>query len=145
MKKILLLLSFLSLFLLLSLTLLPHLALAELPEPDLDSGTGGTGEDTGGGWVGKCATSPTGCSNLEDLKEIPCNIAKFLMKNIAVPASALFLTIGGLLILFSAGDPHLFSLGKRILIITIIGMFLVFGADAIVQMIYPGAKKCLGG
>lgn len=72
---------------------------------------------------------------LDDLKNIPGVIVDFLKNNIAIPASILFLTIGGLLILISGADPQLYNLGKKVLIVTIIGMILVFAAQAIVKEI----------
>ncbi len=84
-----------------------------------------------------------GCTDLDQLTEIPCKIVTFLKEKIAVPAAVLFFIIGGLMILFSAGNPQLAGLGKKVLIATVIGMFLIFGANAIVNMI-AGQDGCRG-
>jgi len=65
--------------------------------------------------------------------EMLANIYDFIVKNIATPLAILALTIGGILILISAGNPNLLSLGKGILYSAIIGLVLVWGSFLIIN------------
>lgn len=77
--------------------------------------------------------------------EDPCEISHFfqmlyriydfLIKWIAFPLAVLGVTIGGVLILISAGSPNLLGLGKKILYSAIIGLVLVFCSWLIINTI----------
>jgi len=72
------------------------------------------------------------------------NIFNFIVYWIATPLAILGLTIGGIFILISAGNPNLAGKGKNILWVTTIGLVLVFCAWLIVNFIlitlgYQGA------
>ena len=63
------------------------------------------------------------------------NVYSFIIWKIATPLAVLMLTIGGVFILISAGNPNLANLGKKIVWVTIIGLALVFCAWVIVNFI----------
>jgi len=66
------------------------------------------------------------------------SVISFIVWDIATPAAVLFLIIGGLLMLVSAGNANLLSLGKQILVSTVIGLVLIFCAWLIVNFILTG-------
>src|SRR3989344_2434723 len=63
------------------------------------------------------------------------NIFNFIVYWIATPLAILMLTIGGIMILISAGNPNLAGTGKKILWVSIIGLALVFCSWLIVNFI----------
>ncbi|MDP2741293.1 MAG: pilin [bacterium] len=63
------------------------------------------------------------------------NIFLFLVKWTATPLAVLMLTIGGIMILISGGNPQLYSKGRELIKWAIIGLVLVFGAWVIIQFI----------
>ena len=62
-------------------------------------------------------------------------IFDFAIKWIITPLAVLMLTIGGILILISAGNQNLFTLGKNTLYAAIIGLVLAFGSWLIISFI----------
>ena len=62
-------------------------------------------------------------------------IFDFIVKFIATPLAILMLTIGGVMILISAGNPNLAGMGKKILWVSVIGLVLVFCSWLIVNFI----------
>jgi hypothetical protein len=98
-------------------------------------------------------TSRTGCSTtglvrcgnvetcpccFEDIMATINQVISFIVWDIATPAAILFFIIGGILILVSAGNANLLSLGKQILLSTVIGLVLIFCAWLIVSFILTG-------
>jgi len=63
------------------------------------------------------------------------NIYNFAIKWVATPLAVLMLTIGGIMILISAGNPNLASMGKKIIWWAIIGLVLVFCSWLIINFI----------
>ena len=63
------------------------------------------------------------------------NIYGFIVWYIATPLAVLALTIGGIFILISAGNPNLMGKGKQILYAGIIGLILVFCSWLIIDTI----------
>ena len=63
------------------------------------------------------------------------NIYNFIVKIIAAPLAVIALTIGGILMLISAGNPNLMGLGKKIFYAAIIGLALVFCSWVIINTI----------
>jgi hypothetical protein len=61
------------------------------------------------------------------------NIYDFLVKYIAAPLAILAISIGGVLMMISGGNPSLFNRGKQILILSIIGLVLAFGSWLIIE------------
>ena len=62
-------------------------------------------------------------------------IYNFLVLSIATPLAIVGVTIGGVFILISAGNPNLMGSGKKILYSAIIGLFLVFASWVIINTI----------
>ncbi len=62
-------------------------------------------------------------------------IFNFIVKWITTPLAILMMTIGGIMILISAGNPGLATQGKNILWVSVIGLVLVFGSWLIVNFI----------
>jgi hypothetical protein len=63
------------------------------------------------------------------------NIYNFIVYDIASPLALLALTIGGVLILISAGNANLLGTGKKIVYAAIIGLALVWGSYLIINFI----------
>jgi len=63
------------------------------------------------------------------------NVITLIVRYIIPSAAVLFLTIGGIVLLISGGKPELKSLGKKILVSTVIGMALAYGAWVIISFI----------
>ena len=72
---------------------------------------------------------------IESFFEMLGNIFNFIVKFIATPLAVLMLTIGGIMILISAGNPNLAGTGKKILWVSVIGLVLVFGSWLIISFI----------
>lgn len=87
----------------------------------------------------QCEDNP--CS-FEDFQNIIPNTTNFIINYIIIPLAILFLIIGGVVMIVSGGSPEMKSLGKKILISTIIGMFLAFCAELIIEFVMNamGAK-----
>ncbi|MBU2539737.1 hypothetical protein KJ786_01045 [Patescibacteria group bacterium] len=79
-----------------------------------------------------CADDP--CS-FQDFQDIIPRIINFIMDFLVLPLSILFLTIGGIVLLISGGNPELKNTGKKILIATVIGMVLAYGSVLIINFI----------
>lgn len=82
---------------------------------------------------------------------VNCSISNFFemllriyttILTVAVPLATLSLTVGGILILVSAGNPKIASTGKAMLWSGIIGLILTLGSRAIISTILEkiGAK-----
>lgn len=72
---------------------------------------------------------------IEKFFEMLGRIYNFIVWDIATPLAIIGLTIGGIFMLISAGDPGLFGKGKEILKWSIIGLALVFGSFVIIRFI----------
>ena len=72
---------------------------------------------------------------LNDFTAIFTTITTIIMTTVAPGLGIIFLIIGGLQILFSAGNPEMFGAGKKVIIATIIGLVLVYGALAIINFV----------
>lgn len=79
----------------------------------------------------KCDTNCT----FQDLLDLIPAIVNGILYWIVIPGAALCLAIGGIMLLISGGSPNLASLGKKILLATVIGMVLAFGSWIIVNFI----------
>jgi type IV secretory pathway VirB2 component (pilin) len=77
---------------------------------------------------------PTTCK-FEQVKGMLTGILNFLVKDLAAPLAILGVTIGAILMMISAGNPNMMSLGKKTLVASIIGLALVFGTSAIINFI----------
>lgn len=63
------------------------------------------------------------------------NVYQFIVFQIATPLAVIALTVGGIFMMISAGNPGLFGKGKTILWAAIIGLVLVFGSFLIINTI----------
>lgn len=70
-----------------------------------------------------------------DLEDVINRIIGFILFMIVPPIAVLMLVIGGIIILVSAGDPNLKGLGKQIIKVTIIGLFIAYGSWVIIRFI----------
>jgi hypothetical protein len=72
---------------------------------------------------------------IEKLFEMIGRVYNFIVWNIATPLATLALLVGGIMILVSAGNPGLATKGRQILLVTVIGLVLVFCAWLIINFI----------
>jgi type IV secretory pathway VirB2 component (pilin) len=63
------------------------------------------------------------------------NVYSFIVIDIAGPLAIIAVGVGGILMMISAGNPNLMSLGKKVFWSAIIGLFLVFGSYAIIKLV----------
>ena len=63
------------------------------------------------------------------------SIYSFLVLEIATPLAVVALTIGGIIMMISAGNPNLMSLGKKIFYAAIIGLALAFCSYLIIKFV----------
>ena len=82
-----------------------------------------------------CGINATCPCEIQDFFVMLNRIFIFAIKWIVTPLAVLMLTIGGLLILISAGNPNLAGLGKKTLYAAIIGLVLAFGSWLIISFI----------
>jgi len=68
-------------------------------------------------------------------EEMIGNIVNFILFTIVPVVAGLMFVIGGIVFLVSGGSPNLQSLGKKIMLTTIIGAAIAFGALAIIHFI----------
>ncbi len=92
---------------------------------------------------GKAANGSDACTIL-DFFGMLARIYSFIVWNIATPLAVLALTIGGIFMMISAGNPNLFSKGKEILKWAIIGLVLVFGSWLIIDFILGAIGYSMG-
>ena len=92
----------------------------------------------------ECGYGTKACTFNDLLGLIP-KILNIIWKQITVVLATLFLTIGGIVLLVSAGNPELKNLGKRIIIGTVIGMALIYCSWLLVDFILKalGSKYTL--
>ena len=130
MKKI-----FLSIFLfcLLSIIFIPFLAQAWSIGDQIVPNTCGIGNLPNN--IADCP-GDTGCPcGIAEFFTMLSNIYSFIVLEIASPLAVIAIAIGGILMLISAGNPGMFSLGKNILYAAIIGLVLAFGSYLIIDSI----------
>ncbi|MBI3337450.1 MAG: hypothetical protein HY005_02385 [Candidatus Staskawiczbacteria bacterium] len=72
---------------------------------------------------------------IEDFFLMLAKIYRFIVWMIATPLAVLMMTIGGIMILISAGNPNLAGMGKKMLWVSAIGLVLVFCSWLIVNFI----------
>ena len=92
-------------------------------------------ECTGATGIVKCGINASCPCELTDFFTLLARIYEFMVWKIASPLAILMVTIGGVLMLISAGNPNLFGLGKKTVYASIIGIILVFGALLIINSI----------
>lgn len=82
-----------------------------------------------------CGNAGQKSCTIDDFFIMLARIFNFIVKFIATPLAVLMLTIGGIMILISAGNPTLAGMGKKILWVSVIGLVLVFCSWLIVNFI----------
>ena len=87
------------------------------------------------------ADGEDGRCKFSDLQNLPVRVINWIATYIIVPLAIILIVIGGLVILFSAGNPNMVSLGKKIIFTTLIGALLAYGAKMIINAIL----SALGG
>lgn len=78
-----------------------------------------------------CKSDCTICS----VFKLIINIYDFISKDIATPLAIIAITIGGIMMMISAGNPNLMGQGKKILFTAIIGLVLVFCSYLIIGFV----------
>ena len=76
--------------------------------------------------VPQTGTGPSGTYTLNDFFTMVGNIYNFIVKDLATPLAVIAVAIGGLLMMISAGNPNLMSIGKKVFWSAIIGLVLVY-------------------
>ena len=71
-------------------------------------------------------------------------IYNFLVLDIATPLAIIGITIGAILMMISAGNPQLLSLGKHIFYMAVIGLVLVFCSWLIINTLLTAMGYNLG-
>jgi hypothetical protein len=92
-----------------------------------------TGESANG--LVPCGQDASCPCEISDFFTMIGRIYNFIVKMVATPLAILALTVGGIVLLISAGSPGLAGLGRKILYTTVIGMFLVYGSWIIIDLI----------
>ncbi len=95
-----------------------------------------------------CGNPGQPACTIEDFFIMLARIFNFIVLWVATPLAILMITIGGVMIMISAGNPNLAGLGKKALMWSIIGLALVFCSWLIVNFIlktlgYEGAWNVL--
>lgn len=96
----------------------------------------------GGPIFEKCADK---VCTIDEFKKTVNNVISFLVFCIATPVAIFMIIVGGLFLIFSAGNPERIGVGKKILLAAIIGLMLMYMAYGIVKLILTvlGATKYL--
>ena len=87
------------------------------------------------GLVPACGGDGQPACRITDFFTMLANIYDFLVKWIASPLAIIAITVGGIILMTSAGNPQQASKGKEILKLAIIGLFLVWGSWVIINFI----------
>ncbi|MFA6190451.1 MAG: pilin [Candidatus Staskawiczbacteria bacterium] len=83
----------------------------------------------------KCGNDVNNPCDLDDFMTILDDIYTFIVYTIAAPLAVIAIIIGGVLMMTSAGNPNMMSLGKKVFWSAIIGLVLAFGAKAIINFV----------
>ena len=76
-----------------------------------------------------------GACTWADFEEMIGNIVHFILFTIVPVVAGLMFVIGGIVLLVSGGSPELKNLGKNIMLTTIIGTVIAYGAWVIIDFI----------
>lgn len=85
------------------------------------------------------------CRDFSDIAQMVKNIANLILLEIVPALAILMLTIGGLMLLFSGGNPNMVSMGKKTLLAAVIGIALSLGAAAIINLFLNALGYKYGG
>jgi len=81
-----------------------------------------------------CARTKLGCTSIGDFGLVAINYGRFIF-GISGSIALLFVIIGGMMMLFSFGNPEYMTKGKSTLIAAIIGLVIIFAAYLIVALV----------
>lgn len=73
--------------------------------------------------------------DIDKFFEMLGKIYDFIVKDIATPLAVIAVAVGGILMMISAGNPNLMSIGKKVFWSAIIGLALVFCSYLIIKFI----------
>lgn len=82
-----------------------------------------------------CGNPDQQACTINDFFTMLSNIYDFIVLKIATPLAIAMVTIGGILLLVSAGNPSLSSLGRKTLWAAVIGLVLAYGSWVILKFI----------
>ena len=88
-----------------------------------------------GGPIVPCGRAGQDPCKLCHLFELASNVVQFLVQ-FALVSAPVFILIGGIMILASAGSPDKVALGKRIITSAVIGVIVALGAWAILGTLF---------
>lgn len=91
-----------------------------------------------------CGNPGQNACGINDFFQMLVNIYNFIALYIATPLAVIALTVGGIRMMISAGNPGEFAKGKEIVIWSIIGLFLAFASYAIINTIMTALGYSLG-
>ena len=77
---------------------------------------------------------PTDC-DLKELLGVAQKIYDLIVNDIAAPLAILAVTIGAILMMIGGSDPNILSAGKKVFWSAIIGLVLVYGSRAIINLV----------
>ena len=83
----------------------------------------------------RCGTGSTNFCTVCDVFSLTSRIITFILIDIVTPLSIIAFIAGGIILVTAGGNPQRVSTGRKILITTIIGILLAFGAWLIVDTI----------
>ena len=89
-----------------------------------------------------CGNSGGAQCTIGDFFTMLGKIYDFIVKDIATPLAIIAITIGGIMMMISAGNPNLMATGKKIFWSAVIGLALVFCSWLIINTVLTmiGAK-----
>jgi hypothetical protein len=87
-----------------------------------------------GGIVG-CPTGDNGTYSIDDFFGMLGRIYNFIVLMIAAPLAVIAVSVGGIMMLISAGNPNLMGIGKKVFWSAIIGLALALGSYAIINFV----------
>ena len=85
--------------------------------------------------VVQCGNDPSNPCGFGDICKTARNVMTIILTQIGTALAVALLTIGAIVLMSSGGNPERRSLGKRIIITTLIGLALAFGAQALISFI----------
>ena len=72
---------------------------------------------------------------IDDFFTMLASVYSFIVNDIATPLAIIAVTIGGILMMISAGNPNMMSLGKKIFWSAVIGLTLAFCSYLIIKFV----------
>jgi len=88
-----------------------------------------------GGPIVTCDGSTGNPCDFNALMQMIGRIYSFIVQCIATPLAVIAVTVGGILMLVSAGNPNLLSLGKKVFYSALIGLALAYLSYTIVKFV----------